>query len=289
MFHKDVRAVLVATTSSRERSTWSAIVTNAGSACHHGALCAAGSPRRERRPASDPLPANSPRQAAARARRPARRGAAQPRRSHRLRVRSSTATMKNWDGDPAVLAGRERRARRHDDGGESAQGEHVRHLARRRAGRLRAEARIPHERDQQRHPVPQHAAAQGADHGPNPDATIAGKWVLKGYQADIDFANQFTGMIYEERGRGIPHAARPGGRHRPDAGRGRSAISRRNADELKALIKAGEWNTIHLIARGNTHHQHRQRPRHRVCCRRRCEGAGAEGTARLPDPRRRRR
>ena len=30
---------------------------------------------------------------------------------------------------------------------------------------------------------------------------IVGKWVLKGYQADIDFDNQFTGMIYEERGR----------------------------------------------------------------------------------------
>ena len=27
--------------------------------------------------------------------------------------------------------------------------------------------------------------------------------MLKGYQADIDFANQFTGMIYEERGRGF--------------------------------------------------------------------------------------
>ena len=25
-----------------------------------------------------------------------------------------------------------------------------------------------------------------------------------------------------------------------------------NADELKSLIKAGEWNTVHLIARGNT-------------------------------------
>jgi hypothetical protein len=30
-----------------------------------------------------------------------------------------------------------------------------------------------------------------------------GKWVLKGYQADIDFANQFTGQLYEERGRGF--------------------------------------------------------------------------------------
>ena len=27
--------------------------------------------------------------------------------------------------------------------------------------------------------------------------------MLKGYQADIDIANQFTGMLYEERGRGF--------------------------------------------------------------------------------------
>jgi hypothetical protein len=28
-----------------------------------------------------------------------------------------------------------------------------------------------------------------------------GKWAMCGYQADIDFANQYTGMLYEERGR----------------------------------------------------------------------------------------
>ena len=30
-----------------------------------------------------------------------------------------------------------------------------------------------------------------------------GKWVLKGYQADIDFQNTYTGQLYEERGRGF--------------------------------------------------------------------------------------
>ncbi len=30
-----------------------------------------------------------------------------------------------------------------------------------------------------------------------------GPFVLKGYQADIDFANQWTGQLYEERGRGF--------------------------------------------------------------------------------------
>jgi len=88
---------------------------------------------------------------------------------------------------------------------------------------------------------------------PNPNAPpIAGKWVLKGYQADIDFANQFTGMIYEERGRGFLM-------QRGQAIEiGADGVSRQiggletTPDELKALIKAGEWNTVHLIARGNT-------------------------------------
>src|SRR3954469_7685304 len=94
---------------------------------------------------------------------------------------------------------------------------------------------------------------QGTETDPkNPASKVAGKWVLKGYQADIDFANQFTGMIYEERGRGFLM-------HRGEAIEiGPDAVSRQigkleiNADELKALIKPGEWNTVHLIARGNT-------------------------------------
>src|SRR5437870_9790539 len=36
----------------------------------------------------------------------------------------------------------------------------------------------------------------------------AGRWVMRGYQADIDAANTYTGQLYEERGRGF--LARPG-------------------------------------------------------------------------------
>src|SRR3989442_12965271 len=36
----------------------------------------------------------------------------------------------------------------------------------------------------------------------------AGRWVMRGYQADIDAAHTYTGQIYEERGRGF--LARPG-------------------------------------------------------------------------------
>jgi hypothetical protein len=81
---------------------------------------------------------------------------------------------------------------------------------------------------------------------------VTGKWVLKGYQADIDFNNQFTGMIYEERGRGFLMQRGQAIEIGPDGVSRMIGNLERNADELKALIKPGEWNTVHLIARGNT-------------------------------------
>lgn len=81
---------------------------------------------------------------------------------------------------------------------------------------------------------------------------VAGKWVLKGYQADIDFDNRYTGMIYEERGRGIVMQRGQTVHLAPDGTRRVIANLERNADELKALIKPGDWNHMHIIARGHT-------------------------------------
>jgi Domain of Unknown Function (DUF1080) len=79
-----------------------------------------------------------------------------------------------------------------------------------------------------------------------------GKWVMKGYQADIDFANQFTGQIYEERGRGFL-AMRGQAVYVPDGGRPKVIGNlQQSADELKAIIKTNEWNHVHIVARGNT-------------------------------------
>jgi len=80
---------------------------------------------------------------------------------------------------------------------------------------------------------------------------VTGKWVLKGYQADIDFNNQFTGMIYEERGRGFLMQRGQAVYIGPDGVSKQIGSLQRNADELKALIKVNDWNTVHLIARGN--------------------------------------
>ena len=79
-----------------------------------------------------------------------------------------------------------------------------------------------------------------------------GKWVMKGYQADIDAENQFTGQIYEERGRGFL-AMRGQATFIPEGGPPRVIGNlQQTTDELKALIKTADWNQVHLIARGST-------------------------------------
>jgi len=75
-------------------------------------------------------------------------------------------------------------------------------------------------------------------------------YALKGYQADIDGENVYTGQNYEERGRGFL------------AMRGQNATinnskdafiikSIANSDSLKSKIKVDDWNEIHLIVKGN--------------------------------------
>jgi hypothetical protein len=76
------------------------------------------------------------------------------------------------------------------------------------------------------------------------------KWVMKGYQADIDGEQRFTGQNYEERGRGF---LGPRGMvvYAPSSGKPGSIGSTGSSDELKALIKNDDWNDMEVIARGN--------------------------------------
>jgi hypothetical protein len=97
-----------------------------------------------------------------------------------------------------------------------------------------------------------------------------GKWVLKGYQADIDFANQYSGMLYEERGRMFlaprgqfnyvganqpPATARGAAPPQPAPGTTfgvRGQVGALNSsDELRAQIKQNDWNQFQVTARGN--------------------------------------
>jgi Domain of Unknown Function (DUF1080) len=81
--------------------------------------------------------------------------------------------------------------------------------------------------------------------------TVKGRWVMAGYQADIDFANTYTGQIYEERGRGFL-AMRGQYTYIPSSGGPRVVGALQTSDdELKGIIKATDWNQVHIMARGN--------------------------------------
>ena len=88
---------------------------------------------------------------------------------------------------------------------------------------------------------------------PTPDGRggVQGKWVMKGYQADIDVDNRYTGQIYEERGRQFL-AMRGQFSYIPEGG-GPKVVGalQTTDDELKALVKQNDWNQVHIIARGN--------------------------------------
>ena len=78
---------------------------------------------------------------------------------------------------------------------------------------------------------------------------------LKGYQADIDGANVYTGQNYEERGRGFLAMRGQKVTLSPNA-RPVVTDSLGNADSLKLSIKdSTQWNEVWIVAKGN-HMQH---------------------------------
>lgn len=72
---------------------------------------------------------------------------------------------------------------------------------------------------------------------------------LKGYQADIDGANVYTGQNYEERGRGFL-AMRGQKVVLKDGKEPEVTGSLGSSDSLKAFIKDG-WNEVHIVVKGN--------------------------------------
>lgn len=77
------------------------------------------------------------------------------------------------------------------------------------------------------------------------------KYVLKGYQADIDAAQTYTGQMYEERNRGFL-ALRGQISYIPDGAKPGSIGSVGDNLELRGIINPTDWNEMRVIARGNT-------------------------------------
>jgi hypothetical protein len=91
-------------------------------------------------------------------------------------------------------------------------------------------------------------------------------YALKGYQADIDGKNNYTGQNYEERGRTtlayrgqktvIDPLKKPSATLRDDVKNNawtglKVTESLGNIDSLKSNIKSEDWNEVHLIIKGN--------------------------------------
>lgn len=74
-----------------------------------------------------------------------------------------------------------------------------------------------------------------------------------GYQADIDANNQYTGILYEEQGRGI--LAGRGERVEISSTGEKATHSIGDNQELAKSIKSKDWNQYRVVARGN-HLQH---------------------------------
>ena len=77
-----------------------------------------------------------------------------------------------------------------------------------------------------------------------------GKWVMSGYQADMDEKNNYTGGLYEEGGRGI--LAKPGQKVViGEDGKPKVTGSVADPKEVQAKIKNKDWNELVIIAQGN--------------------------------------
>lgn len=74
---------------------------------------------------------------------------------------------------------------------------------------------------------------------------------VSGYQADFDAGNNYTGIIYEEKGRGI--LARRTRHVMIDSTGKRSESDEATCDEAALLesIRPGDWNTCRVVARGS--------------------------------------
>ena len=75
-------------------------------------------------------------------------------------------------------------------------------------------------------------------------------FVMRGYQADIDGADKYTGQNYEEKGRTF--LALRSQVVRAEPGQRRKIIgSVGDSEALEKFVKKNDWNSYHLIVRGN--------------------------------------
>jgi hypothetical protein len=77
-----------------------------------------------------------------------------------------------------------------------------------------------------------------------------GNFVAGGYQADFEAGKTYSGILYEERGRGILAQRGQMTWIQPD-GKIRVVANMGSSEEIQAGIKQNDWNEYIVIARGN--------------------------------------
>ena len=77
------------------------------------------------------------------------------------------------------------------------------------------------------------------------------KWDMAGPQFDFDAGNQFTGMYYEQLGRGI--VAGPGIVVLAEPGARRVLATIADKETRDSWFKKDDYNQFLLVAKGNTH------------------------------------
>jgi 3-keto-disaccharide hydrolase len=76
-----------------------------------------------------------------------------------------------------------------------------------------------------------------------------GKWVLRGYQADMDFTQNYLGNVHDERGRGV--LSRRGEVTRIVDGPTFKVVGTiADSTLLRGVMNVDGWNQYHIIARG---------------------------------------
>jgi len=81
------------------------------------------------------------------------------------------------------------------------------------------------------------------------------KWIVGGYQADFEYGDSYSGILYEERGRGI--LAQRGQKvtltqgEQPDKPKIEVTGATGVSEEIQAAIKKDDWNDYRIVAKGN--------------------------------------
>lgn len=75
------------------------------------------------------------------------------------------------------------------------------------------------------------------------------KWVIGGYQADFEAGDTYSGIMYEERGRGILAPRGVKATVKPDGKKEEQKLA--ESADLQKLIKKEDWNEYEIVAEGN--------------------------------------